>query len=523
MVPVLLLLSQVASGSWSEWRGSPDNAAVEVGNGPSEGVLRWRFETGNQVLSSPSYYEGGMLIGSDDGSLYCLDPLTGDLNWKFRTKGEVQATALIDDGRAYFGSFDRNFYCVDLPEGSAQPRRAWSFQCEGQIISSAHSIGGDLVFGCLNGTIYRIDRNGSLEWRAHIGNEIWASPLVDEASDRIFIGDIAGRFVCLDGSTGSILRATELGEFGESYSSPVLHDGVVFVTTGVENSLLGLDESTLEVVYRFDCGYATYSTPVVSGGRIYFGSFEYAWCVPRDDDDGNITPDEVIWSFLTDDFQGGSSPLVMDDSVFIGSDNYRVYCISREDGRERYNYSAGGYVYSSPAYHDGSVFFGSCDRSIYSVGDPGSGLLTVGVVVDPAETTADSSVKVTVDVRDQEGAPVAGAQISIKASAGEVLFSDGVMVTGSGGRLEAELDPFPVSSRSTLELTVTASSGNRTGRAKESLIVEPGLEEESGDAKVVSPYRIWYMLGIALFVAMDIALGAFLVALRRKAREAGSG
>jgi outer membrane protein assembly factor BamB len=521
LLSALLLASPTALGYWTEWRGSPDNAAVEGDTAPINGVLRWKYDTGNQVLSSPVFYSGGMLIGSDDGFLYCLDPVTGDLIWKFKTKGEIQATPLIKEGRAYFGSFDRNFYCIKLPDAGAQPRKVWSYACEGQIISSAHSIGNDLVFGCLDGALYCLRDNGTLKWRTPVGNEIWASAFIDEGSNTVYIGDIVGRFVSIDGTSGAIRRSTKLSEFSESYSSPIERDGIVYVTSGIGNSLMGLDAVTLEERYRFDCGYAAYSTPAISGDRIFFGSFEYTWCVPLNDPDGNITAEEVIWSFRTHDFQGGSSPLVMEDAVIIGSDDYHMYCLDKDDGKERYNYTANGYIYSSPAYLEGAVFFGSSDWSIYAVGDPGSGQLQVLVTLDPLETTADGTVKVSVRVTDQMDAAIAGAEVSIRASAGDISFGSEGPITRADGTLVADLDPFPVSSRSTLEISVTTVSGNRSGRAKASLIVEPGLEDEGGSAKVVSPFRSWYILGIAAFLLIDTGLGFFLLRLNKKAREAG--
>jgi hypothetical protein len=167
------------------------------------------------------------------------------------------------------------------------------------------------------------------------------------------------------------------------------------------------------------------------------------------------------------------------------------------------------------------VFFGSSDWSVYAIGDMGSGLLQVQVTMDPLETTADEHVKVKITVTDQSGAPVAGAEISILASAGDLEYGSDGPITGSDGTLEAQLAPFPVSSRSTLEVSVTSVSGNRSGSAKASLIVEPGTEEGGGSPEVVSEYRIYYIIAIAAFILVNIILGAFLFKLNRKAKEAG--
>ncbi len=48
------------------------------------GTLKWKFQTGNRIYSSPVIgRDGTVFIGSDDGSLYAINP-TGYLKWRFR-------------------------------------------------------------------------------------------------------------------------------------------------------------------------------------------------------------------------------------------------------------------------------------------------------------------------------------------------------------------------------------------------------------------------------------------------------
>jgi len=524
IILAMVLMQPIAGASWTQWRGSHLNLSNEVDPPPGTAALRWRFDTGNQVLSSPSFYDGGMVIGSDDGWLYCLDPATGELNWKFRAKKEVQSTALIEDDLAYFGSFDKSFYCVQMPSAGAQPRKVWSYECGGQILSSAHSYSDSVLFGCMDGNLYSLHKNGTLKWRTQIGNEIWASPLVDRERSRVYIGDILNVFCMLDADTGEVIERKELGPGSEIYSSPVMADGMILIGTGEGRSIIGLDKDTLEVVYSFQCGLPVYSTPYVAGDRIYFGSFEHLWCIPLDDDDGNVTLEEVLWSSVTHDYQGGSSPVVTGGVVIIGSDDYNMYFFDASDGSLLYNYTAAGYIYSSPVVHDGAVFFGSSDWSIYSVGDPGSGLLTVDVEVSSREVTSEEVVRFTVRVTDGSGAPVDSCSVQVLTSAGEAIFEGDLRTTGPDGTLNFDFRPFPVSSRSTLDITVKATEGEMSGISRTSLIVEPGEDGPSAGTDRASPYRPWYFAGIAIVVALNAILLAFFLVLRRKAgqKEGGS-
>jgi hypothetical protein len=48
------------------------------------GVEKWRFYTEGPVRCAPACWRGKVLVGSDDGYLYCLAAQTGTQVWKFR-------------------------------------------------------------------------------------------------------------------------------------------------------------------------------------------------------------------------------------------------------------------------------------------------------------------------------------------------------------------------------------------------------------------------------------------------------
>lgn len=79
----------------------------------------------------------------------------------------------------------------------------------------------------------------------------------------------------------------------------------------------------------------------------------------------------IAWQFET----GGpvrSSPAVFDESVFVGSNDGRVYALNMVTGESEWTFETGGPVKSSPAVYDGTVYIGSNDRSVYAL-DPSTG------------------------------------------------------------------------------------------------------------------------------------------------------
>jgi outer membrane protein assembly factor BamB len=526
------------SSPWTEWRGdihhTAPNDSFDV---PDRGELIWSFQTGDQIYSSPVFYDGGLIIGSDDGWLYCLDPASGALNWKFRTGGAVQATALLLGDRAYFGSFDGQFYCISLPEpgSGGQPRLVWNFTCSDKVISSAHAHEGRIYFAELSGTVHCLTIEGAHVWSEKVSErDIWASPCLDPERGLLYIGDIGKGFYSLNMATGKLVRPLYLDDRAEVYSSAALVNDMIYICTGEQRELLCLDPDDLSIIWTFFCDDACYSTPNIKNGRVYFSSYLYLWCVPdRDPDgDGNISENEMFWRVDINGFQIGSSPFVADGKVLVGSDGegYKMFCINATDGNELWNVSANGYIYSSPVVFNGYVFYGSSDRSVHCTGmlPPG---IKVTLETDRTDLLSNQTLELLVTLKDSDGVPVQGANVAFDLSAGTVSKDGltpyyGSFVSGADGRVKVDLLPPPVSSRSTVIVTVEAShSGLTKGRTSLTLVVEPAEGDTTGQGpSYVDPQRPYYILGFIGLVLVNVIILSALIGLtllfRKMTKEA---
>jgi outer membrane protein assembly factor BamB len=91
--------------------------------GAADGKIVWRFSAEGRVDSPPAYYQGLVLFGSRDGSVYCLRASDGTLAWRFRplerrlicaygqpeSAWPVCGSVLIRDGLAYFAAGRNSF------------------------------------------------------------------------------------------------------------------------------------------------------------------------------------------------------------------------------------------------------------------------------------------------------------------------------------------------------------------------------------------------------------------------------
>ncbi len=64
-----------------------------------DGSLEWTFTTDGPVRIAPTYYEGNLYFGSDDGHAYCVNAETGKLVWKFAPEEAEGTPRILNNGR----------------------------------------------------------------------------------------------------------------------------------------------------------------------------------------------------------------------------------------------------------------------------------------------------------------------------------------------------------------------------------------------------------------------------------------
>jgi len=105
---------------------------------------------------------------------------------------------------------------------------------------------------------------------------------------------------------------------------------------------------------------------------------------------------QTLWNYTTTGIVS-SSPAVVDDKVYIGSWDDKVYCLDAATGSHIWNYTTGGDVTSSPAVADGRVYVGSWDHKVYSL-DASTGAqiwnYTTGDIVLSSPAVVDGRVYV---------------------------------------------------------------------------------------------------------------------------------
>ena len=75
------LCAATAIDAQSMFRGDPMHSGTFAGPAPREfHRVKWKFPTGDRVISSPVFKDNVIYFGGDDGNVYAVDAATGPSN-----------------------------------------------------------------------------------------------------------------------------------------------------------------------------------------------------------------------------------------------------------------------------------------------------------------------------------------------------------------------------------------------------------------------------------------------------------
>jgi outer membrane protein assembly factor BamB len=240
----------------------------------------WGHESGDRYTSSPTVLDGTVVFGAGDGYVYAVDAASGKSRWRAKTSGRVRGSPAVANGVVFIGSFDGRVYSFDLATG----KERWHYDTEGASLKSGNygfdrrSIqsspavdDGTVYVGARDGFVYALAASdGALRWKYdHRISWINSSPAVVDGV--VYDGSSDAHFVqALDASSGKELWRTDIGG-AIVWSSPAVTAKQIFVGDGA-GRLLVLDRTSGKLLATFRTGSGVFSSPVVAGNLVMFGS-----------------------------------------------------------------------------------------------------------------------------------------------------------------------------------------------------------------------------------------------------------
>jgi outer membrane protein assembly factor BamB len=421
------LLAAEYCDAQSMFRGDAAHTGAYRSEGPRElHRVKWKFPTGDRIVSSPVHRDGVLYFGSDDGNVYAVDATDGRQVWKHKTGGPVPSTPAIAAETVYVASYDGKLHALDARTGATR----WKFATEGErrfeakglhgfqpksqtiadpfdvYLSSPVVAKGFVYFGSGDGHVYALDaETGEMKWRFRTGDVVHASPAY--ADGVVFFGSWDSYLYAVDAATGKERWRFHGGEDPAIHnqvgfqSSPAVANGVVY--TGCRDSnLYAIDAATGKEKWRFNnAGSWVISSPAVTKGKVIFATSDSSLYHVLDAETGQPIAKQQGKAYVF------SSPSVAGNTVYVGVLNgtleardldsgnllwaFETEASKRNDGwvltgdrrlnspfvfrstwREAPIVAADrqfgiGAVFASPLIVSGVVYFGSTDGSLYAL------------------------------------------------------------------------------------------------------------------------------------------------------------
>ena len=296
----------------SMFRGGPNHTGVYSGPEPRQfHRVKWKFPTGNRVVSSPVIHGKVIYFGSDDGNIYAVDAESGRQLWKCGTHGAVASSPAVGNGTLFATSYDGKLYAVNVETGAIK----WKFGTEGERHFEAKGLHG-------------------MQPR----NQTMADP------------------------------------FDIYLSSPVVVQDAVYFGSG-DGNLYSVNAGSGELNWKFKTGDVIHASPGYADGLIYFGSWDsyfYAVDTANGKERWRFHGGEDPLLHNQVGFQ--SSPAIVDGVVYTGCRDSNVYALNAITGKEKWrSFNELSWVNASPAVVQGKVLFATSDSSLFRIVDAATG------------------------------------------------------------------------------------------------------------------------------------------------------
>ncbi len=280
--------------------------------------------------SGPTLAGGSLYVGSP-GKLSALNATNGNFVWQqdIETAGSsggfgcasaatsvaIFGNTAVSGGLVYVGGYsDGRVYAWVADTGALR----WVYPRSGNLGSVI--IGGVIaadgrVYVCTSGgTLYALDaQTGDLIWKYDIGEQVWATPVVD--SGTLYIGTFARNFYAIDTATGEAKWQQPFATGGPIISTPVISGDTVYVAS--------LDRH----VYAVD----------KNSGRML-------WQYPAEGAD--VTPGKWFWAGL----------VMSADKIFAANMDGKVYVLNSASGSVARVFELDEAISSTPAEASGKVY-----------------------------------------------------------------------------------------------------------------------------------------------------------------------
>lgn len=298
------------------------------------------------------------------------------VKWRLKTEGPIRADAVVDGDDVFVVSSDGKLYALRKNDG----KRQWKLRTRGSLTGEPAVSHDMVVVVSRDSKVYAVNRaNGRVRWkfRMHREQEVpksgWkyfsAAPVISQRM--VYVGSGDGNTYALDRRTGHLRWKFRTG--GQIRATPLV-DGHTVYQPSNDGAVYALDAYSGKLLWRFETdGYhynpedfgpdrkSIYTTPIIVDDTLIIGSR-----------DGNVYAVDTATQNVKWRFSYGTtwamSTAVDENNVYVGwSTNNLFSAVDLQTGEEQWQFRSDSHNYTTALITDGAVYFGSADGNLYQL------------------------------------------------------------------------------------------------------------------------------------------------------------
>ncbi|MDH7563250.1 MAG: PQQ-binding-like beta-propeller repeat protein, partial [Caldisericota bacterium] len=360
--------------AWPMFMNNPQHTGRTDYPGCDSPEVKWTFEVGNPISSTPAIdQDGNLFLLTTSGTLFAVSP-NGEEMWRFETGTGIPAasfwvTPLIATDKDFWGPGEEPEYFIYF--GAANKFFAlkkdgtlkWSSSLLGQIQGSPNLCKSGIIQGTTAGAFTLKRTDGTVDKFSTVSEPVLPPAVSPETSfgewGNIYLA-VAHLLGCLD-PDGGYLWDFNVGYPGKAYSPSIGPDGTVYFRS--EEKLFALNPNGTE---KWSVDFKGTAIPAVGkDGTVYLGSTDKLFCA-FDPDTG-----EILWKFTEGASLYSAATIDGNGVIYFGSADGKLYALN-PDGSKKWEFNAGSTVAAPPSIgKDGTIYFGTASGILYALGESG--------------------------------------------------------------------------------------------------------------------------------------------------------
>lgn len=275
--------------------------------------------------------------------------------WTFRARAAITSSPLVVGGAVVFGSRDSTLYCLDAESGAAK----WALPAGSGVGSSPRAARGIVVVGTYAGRVLAADlKTGKRKWEGRTGGKIVASACLLE--DLAIVGSSDQRVHAFRLGSGEKAWTYEANAPFRASAEAIGADGVVVGSS--EGMIHAIDAARGRALWTKSAGSGIVASAAYdeASNRIVVGT-ENGTVLCLGADDGH-----VVWKTKLDGTIH-ARPRITGETALVGTGKGTLFALDLETGKERWTLRGKRGFDATPAVVEKTVVAPAFDGTVHFV------------------------------------------------------------------------------------------------------------------------------------------------------------